>query len=63
MKTTKLHFDPNQTVFCEMKTKNNGHPFEVSVQSISDSGKTAVVKTNSGHNVEFSTSTKNLYNA
>jgi len=59
----KVKFNPLETVYCEISSKNNGNPFEVSVKEISDSGKTALVSTTSGHNLEFRTSVKNLYNA
>jgi hypothetical protein len=59
----KVKFNPNETVYCEMKRKNRGNPFEVGVLSITKTGKTAEVMTTSGSNKTFKTSTSNLFNA
>ena len=60
MKTLNLNY--NKTINCETSNRNNGNPFEVVLKNVSESGKTAIVQTVSGHNVKFRTSTKNLFN-
>lgn len=50
----------NKPIYCEVKKRNNGNPFEVLV--IRREGKYAVVKTTGGYNVIFKTLTENLFN-
>lgn len=51
-----------QPVFCEMKNRNDGYPFQVSIVSVSETEKTAIVRTQGEQKIEFSTRIVNLFN-